>query len=335
MSRVDGQLSTVLRRKPSVISRAVLWRIPHKSGAEDVRLKLGRYKWTDDLDEVAENLSPKSELTLDQEEFQGLLKFLGENYEPFRKGVKAFIPLDKPFDADNARQIKALFSLPNRKELVSFILKNEVIPEELEVGLRQAQRIKAVKAFEAMLGDNLKEQAWQMWFQANNWVLGSQFVRVLEERDIDTKNISDFLMEAYDGFLDVVEIKRPEGGLAFWASARDHGNYVPSTELTRAVAQANRYIYEVEQEANSVKFLDRTGGVRTVKPRCILVFGRSKGWNADQMEAYRIFNSSFHNLSVLTYDHVLARAKRIAGIEEDSGDSELISEPPWDDDIPF
>jgi hypothetical protein len=71
-------------------------------------------------------------------------------------------------------------------------------------------------------------------------------------------------MEAYDGFLDVVEIKRPEGGLSFWASTLDHGNDVPSTELTKAVTQATRYIYEVEREANSVKFLTRVGGVKTV-----------------------------------------------------------------------
>ena len=122
-------------------------------------------------------------------------------------------------------------------------------------------------------------------------------------------------MEAYDGFLDVVEIKRPEGGLNFWAPTLDHGNFVPSTELTKAITQASRYIYEVEREANSVKFLQRVGGVKTVKPRCILVFGRSNDWNAQQAEAYRIMNASFHNLTVLTYDHVFARARRICGID--------------------
>jgi hypothetical protein len=131
---------------------------------------------------------------------------------------------------------------------------------------------------------------------------------------IDTQHISDFLMEAYDGFLDVVEIKRPEGGLNFWSPTIDHGNYVPSTDLTKAITQASRYIYEVEREANSVKFLERVGGVKTVKPRCILVFGRSNDWNEKQAEAYRILNASFHNLTVLTYDHVLARARRISGI---------------------
>ena len=123
-----------------------------------------------------------------------------------------------------------------------------------------------------MLEQNEKEHAWQEWFQKNSWVRGSEVVRIWDERHIGVENISDFLMEAYDGFLDVVEIKRPEGGLQFGAASPDHGNYVPSTDLTKAITQASRYIYEVEREANSVKFLERVGQIETVKPRCILIF---------------------------------------------------------------
>lgn len=317
MSRVKGSLSRVLLRKKTVITRAVFWKIPHDSGAEDIRLKLGRYKLSADfdLDDELDSLEPKSELTLDQEEFQALLDFLRESYEPFRQGVKAFLPLDKPFDPANAEQIRALFSLPNKRELVKFILQNEVIPADLAAGLRQARRARAVREFEHMLTQDLTEAPWQAWFQRNSWVLGSQFVRILDERHIDTQHISDFLMQAYDGFLDVVEIKRPQGGLRFWSPTLDHGNYIPSADLTKAVTQASRYIYEVEREANSVKFLQRVGGVRTVKPRCILIFGRSHDWKPEQAEAYRILNTSYHNLTVLTYDHVLERARRVCGID--------------------
>lgn len=316
MPRVEP-LAKVLRNKPSVVTRAVFWKIPHNSEREDIRLKLGRYKKPAgfDEDESLEILDPKSELTLDQEEFLSLIEFLRLNYEPFRQGVRAFIPLDRPFDTENAQQIRALFSLPGKRELVKFILENEVIPEELQAGLQQARRARAVREFEGMLSKDLREEPWQKWFQANSWVLGSQFVRVVDERHIDTQHISDFLMEAYDGFLDVVEIKRPQGGLVFWSATLDHGNYVPSAELTKAVTQASRYIFEVEREANSLKFLERVGGVKAVKPRCVLVFGRSNDWNSQQMESYRILNASFHNLTVLTYDHVLARARRISGLD--------------------
>src|SRR5260221_12542544 len=98
MSKVTASKSVELKRKRTVTTRALFWRIPHDSGAEDIHLKIGRYRLTVDLDEVVETSQPKSELTLDHEEFQALIKFLGDNYEPFRQGVKAFIPLDRQFD---------------------------------------------------------------------------------------------------------------------------------------------------------------------------------------------------------------------------------------------
>lgn len=315
MSKVKDKLFTVLRNRPRVITRAVFWKIPHHTRDDEVTLKIGRYNKPKDFDEdeEPESLSPKSELTFDNEEFTNLIKFLQENYEPFKEGVKAFIPLDKPFDKSNAEQIKALFSLPDKKRLVEFVLSNDVIPEELEVGLLHAKRARAIDEFSSMLDNDQVEPNWQKWFKKNSWVLGSEYVRILDDRSIDTKNITDFLMEAYDGFLDIIEIKRPEGEMTFWANKLDHGNYVPSTYLIKAVTQASSYIFEVEREANSLKFLERVGGVRTVKPRCILIFGRSNDWTEKQIEAFRILNSSYHNLTIMTYDHVLERAKRIVG----------------------
>jgi hypothetical protein len=135
-------------------------------------------------------------------------------------------------------------------------------------------------------------------------------------RQIDVGNIADYLVEAYDGFLDIIEIKRPGPEVRFWESSLDHGNYVPHAELTKAITQVSNYLFEIEREANSVKFLERIGGVSTIKPRCVLIFGRSDGWDEAQHRACRIMNSTYHNLTVLTYDHVVRRAYRMVGIEE-------------------
>lgn len=315
MSKISDKLIRVLRDKKTVVTKAFFWKIPHDSGRIDIRLKVGRYKKPrDPFDpEVVESLDPKSEITFDEEEFDSLITFLQENYEPFKQGFKAFIPVDRPFTPENAEQVKKLFSVPNRASLIEFISSQDIIPEDLSLALENVRRTKAINEYEKMLKKDLVENDWQKWFEDNTWVLGSEFVRVLDERHIDVQNISDFLMQAYDGFLDVVEIKRPEGVLRFWSPIRDHGNLVPSSDITKAITQAARYIYEVEREANSVKFLNRVGGVRTVKPRGILIFGRSSDWGGDENEAYRILNSSYHNLTIMTYDHVLERAKRMVG----------------------
>jgi hypothetical protein len=330
-------LGAVLRDRKSVISRVFFWRIPHTSGAEDINLKIGRYARTGFDEETLESANPKSELTLDSEEFKNLLAFIGENYEPFKSGVSRYIPVDEDFSRENIEHIRALFRNPDKEQLLAFVLKNDVVPQQLLHDIEYNNRLRAITDFESMLTQDLAESAWQKWFQRNAWVLGSEFVRILDERVIDPGNIADYLVEAYDGFLDLIEIKRPGGQLRFWLAGLDHGNCVPSMDLVKAITQAAAYIFEVEREINSNKFLERVGGVRAVKPRCVLVYGRSSDWSDEQKRAFRILNSSYHNLSIMTYDHVLARAKRLLGVKEPKLQTEF---EPWpslvdDDEIPF
>lgn len=309
----------VLKDKIQVVSRVVFWKILHNSGQEEISLKIGRYNRSKFKLEYLENESPKSELTLDNDEFLSLINFLSENYEPFKSGIKNYIPIDENFNKDDIEHIKAIFNNPDQTKVIDFVATNKVLPQHLLISLQVKDRLSAIEEFENMLNQDITESKWQKWFEDNSWVLGTEFVRVLDERSIDTKNISDYLMQAYDGFLDIVEIKRPEGTLKFWSETKDHDNYIPSTDLVKAVTQASKYIYEVEREADSVKFLERVNNTKVIKPRCVLIFGRSNGWNEEQKEAYRILNSNYHNLTVLTFDHVLERARRIIDLKK-SGD---------------
>ena len=144
----------------------------------------------------------------------------------------------------------------------------------------------------------MPESFWQEWFSKNKWVLGSDFAQIIDERNIDTENIADYIMRAFDGFVDLVEIKKPNG-LQFWSATKDHNNYVPSTDLVKAITQCLNYIYAIEREANSVKFIEKTKS-KVIKPRCILIFGRSNDWNDEQREAYRILNAAYNQISILT-----------------------------------
>lgn len=307
-------MTALIREKAKVVTKAVLWKIPHNSGKLDVSLKLGRYKKNYFNWETLEASDPKSELTLDDDEFSTLIEFLRECYEPLKQGVKQFIPIDEKFDHANIEHLKALFANPEKQKVLSLIFEHGIIPDDLLLAMQGVRRRKGVAEFEGMLANDLAEPKWQEWFTKNDWVLGSEFVQILDERRIDPESIADYLMKAYDGFVDIVEIKRPGGGLKFWSDAKDHNNYFPHSDLTKAITQATKYIHAVELEANSVKFLERVGNIKTIKPRCVLIFGRSNDWDDEKREAYRILNASFHNLTILTYDHVLQRAKRIMGM---------------------
>lgn len=309
-------LHAVLLEKPQTITRASLWKIPHHHPENnEIAVKLGRYKKQKGLislsGEELETSIPKSELTLQGDEFQALIDFIQQEYEPFSLGIHKFIPLDEDFDTENLEHLQSFFANPQKQELSEYIFKHNIIPEDLMFAFNQLSKINAIKQFEEMLNDDKTEHEWQKWFQLNSWVLGSEYVEILDERNIDTKNITDFLMKAYDGFLDMIEIKRPDGNLNFWHNTKDHDNYVPHQDLVKAITQASKYIYEIEREMDSNKFRERIGGVKTIKPRCVLIFGRSSEWNEEQKESFRILNSNYHNLTIMSYDHVLERAKRI------------------------
>ena len=148
-----------------------------------------------------------------------------------------------------------------------------------------------------MLADDESEAQWQGWFKRNAWVLGSDYVRILDDRRVDVKNIADYLVEAYDGHLDVIEIKRP--GLECWADALDHGHRVPSTDLVKAMTQAQNYQFELEREMNSQKMQERVR-VPIAKPRSLLIYGRSNGWAPEKFLAQRLLNAGLTAVQVLT-----------------------------------
>lgn len=309
----------VLCDKQKVVTKAFFWKISHHSRDDEIHLKIGRYhKNLDPFDlsmEEPECLNPKSELTLSGEEFEKLIKFIQEEYEPFRHGVNSFISLNTKFNDDTAAQLKALFD-GAQQPLIDFLANPETISANLSSAIENIRRIKSIKNFEEMLSHNLVEAQWQEWFENNTWVLGSDYIIVLEERRIDIKNIADFLMRSYDGFMDVIEIKRPDGNMKFWAPLKDHENLVPHADLIKAITQTSRYIYEIEQKQDSIKFQKYVNGTKVVKPRAVLIYGRSNDWGQEENEAYRILINSYHNLTILTYDHVLNRAKSMIGYPE-------------------
>lgn len=143
--------------------------------------------------------------------------------------------------------------------------------------------------------------------------MGSEYLNILPERDIDVDDIADYLMRSIDGFLDVVEIKQPN--LSFWTKPDSHGNLCPTAPLTAAITQCLNYLYRIELQSNSVDFLERVDYTKTVKPQCMLVYGRSDTWGEKELQSLRILNAAYHQLHIITYDQLLIRAKQLLGMD--------------------
>lgn len=296
-----------LQMKKRVCSEAILMRIPHAhADVQDISLKIGRYNIPYGL----ESKKPKSELTLNNEELDALIRYISENYKPLTLGQGEYINVSEE-SATLVENFKRL--IEGQSDTARMLIENGILSDNVFLAASVIKKRDALIELQERLQEEQPERYWQEWFTRNKWVLGSDFAQIIDERVIDTENIADYIMKSYDGFVDLVEIKKPNG-LPFWASTKDHGNYVPSADLTKAITQCLNYIYAIELEANSTKFARRIGS-RVIKPRCILIFGRSYDWNDEQREAYRILNAAYNQVSILTYDHISERAQNVLGEE--------------------
>ena len=312
---IDYASPKILRTKKKVCSRAILMKIPHDHSDEpDISLKIGRY--TLPYNHIAEK-QPKSELTLDNEELTALIQYISENYTPVNLGRGQYISVDGD-NAELIRQFKLL--VDGQTDTASLLIENGILSDNVFIAATSIKKSMALNEFEMSLAEDFTEKYWQDWFSNNKWLLGSDFAQIIDERRIDTENIADYIMRTFDGFIDLVEIKKPNG-LPFWAAAKDHNNYMPSSDLVKAITQCLNYIYAIEQETNSLKFIERTKS-KVIKPRCILVFGRSVDWNDEQREAYRILNAAYNQVSILTYDHLLIRAKNVLGMDSEPSEND-------------
>jgi hypothetical protein len=151
------------------------------------------------------------------------------------------------------------------------------------------------------------EEVWQRFFQRNDWILGSDVIELLDARALGENEITDLPFKGVDGFLDIIELKLP--GVELWTDKN-----VPRSELTSAIMQCARYLRAAEKKANDHEKMKELG-VEIIKPRITLICGRSNNWNDNQRDQLRILNSSLHDISILTFDHVLSRAEKLVGSE--------------------
>jgi len=130
-------------------------------------------------------------------------------------------------------------------------------------------------------------------------------------------------MQTTDGYLDLIELKRPDSPVLRQDASRN--NYFFSGEVSQAIAQAAGYITTTEQNRH---MLAQTENLFFLKPRARIVIGRTLDWDQKMNDALRILNGSLHFIEVWTYDHLLAMADQMVKLYE-------VEPPGQDDDIPF
>jgi hypothetical protein len=153
---IDYVNPCTLKTKQRVYSQAMLMKIPHDHpNKSDISLKIGRYNLP-----FGKPVSdkPKSELTLDNDELNALVKYISEKYTPVNLGSGAYINVE----GSNAALIYEFKKLVDgQADTANLLIENGILSDNVFIAATTIKKRNALSEFEEKLCNNLPESFWQ------------------------------------------------------------------------------------------------------------------------------------------------------------------------------
>jgi hypothetical protein len=256
----------------------------------------------------------------------------------------------QPLDEESKRKVRTLLMRKGGSELITELLKSELIGSEdiVNLGYRKNQ----LEVFKRLLSEPAEvlnyqkanglredqpEAAWQHYFASNEWIFGygldyrfkgilqGQFYASDTDADGSQSVISDFLL-GDKRFTTFVELKTPETPLFSRTQNRSRA-WRLSTALLDSVSQI------LEQKASGMLKFERDAlydengrriAQRPYDPKVVLLIGH---WNElersssdrereTKQRTFELFRRDSRNVEIVTYDELLERAQYIASHRE-------------------
>ncbi len=167
------------------------------------------------------------------------------------------------------------------------------------------------------------EADWQKYIKEHITNIKEEYIQKFEKLNIggiDRASFPDFLLLTQDNFIDVLEIKTPNTPLVSYDS--NHQNYYLSTEVSKAVAQAEKYIEQVSKKSLEVenylmKTLKMPLGI--VRPQGLVLVGSdanlSKQTNPDKArQDFRRLRGAYKDIKIVTYSELLSGLRNRIGV---------------------
>lgn len=238
--------------------------------------------------------------------------------------------------------------------------KNPDLATRLAVAQVHVDRQATIQEFEDSLTTHADEESyWQSFFEKHPWMLEAAFsasVFMLAgetylggKRPIGRNGsggvATDYLFgdESTKSFA-VVDIKKPASNLvgAVYRGDQGSGNsnevYSMHPELSGGVVQVRTQITVAVEHYKSVLGEEYGDKINRIHPRGVLVSGVLAGLTQKQKDSLNQFRHGLYSLTVITFDELLNRLKKLYGLSYENTDTsadDVADEPINLDDIPF
>jgi len=157
---------------------------------------------------------------------------------------------------------------------------------------------KELEKLQKLMNESKKERELHEFLRNNPWMFGPQYVVAKSEKRIGFRSRADFLLETFDAYNDIVELKKSKKVNIF---TRDRLSGVTKD----AISQMIGYLNKCDQLYSDNRIIF---GHDILKPKGIIIIGR-KG-DKNMIENLRIHNFYLHNIEIITYDELYERAKK-------------------------
>lgn len=170
-----------------------------------------------------------------------------------------------------------------------------------------------IAEFEEKLSKNTSESDWGTFLEKNLFLIDSKYVKAIPELNVVLAGARkvDFGMIDSQGYLDIFEIKKPSTDLL--SLTQDRGNHFWHPEATKALTQAEKYLYYAESRRKILEEdieRQKKHKVTVIKPRAYVLMGHSSQLDTkEKQEDFRILRASLKNLDIVLYDELLERLR--------------------------
>ena len=263
-------------------------------------------------------------ISLQQQPVRRLHEELGKHLAIAEEGQGNYLVVRTDGSVDDIADL----DLETIARAVAQLLRTEGVPQQLsrlDLGdeilraLRTELRLRELRDSVAELTNHLREgiadeYVYQRWCESHSWAFGNAYVVNDTLRSISATDQVDLLLPLnLGGFRDLIELKRPDTSLLNWDAS--HHNYYWTAECSRAIGQCHRYLDVLHSEVGDGGLHD-SPEVVAYHPRATVVIGRSNDWDSQKHKALHGLNRRLSDISVITYDHLLAQARRTLELME-------------------
>ena len=177
--------------------------------------------------------------------------------------------------------------------------------------------------------DSYAEHDWQNLITEILTFIFPQYIKVLSEvtitesysrSDKKTKRRIDFMLVNANGYIDILEIKKPFASCIL-RKTEYRDNYVPKIELSGSVMQVEKYIYYLnnlgknDEEKLTKEYQDQLPNGLDLKirnPKGFILLGRSNKFEDKEMADFEFIKRKYSNITdIVTYDDLLNRIENI------------------------